>query len=181
MGYIQSLIKRKFKDIGEKQYEKISVEYAHFLVTEEELMIPEVKSILLPLDIFATDISEKCLDVLTTFEKAEINLIYLIDEKVTRIVSEIIGEDEVERYIGQYKDSGHKVLEDVSSKIESSGIRSRSSLYVGKKEDEIIRLSESAEMVVISRNYGEITSETVPVSPLAQDITRKVTKPVILY
>jgi len=181
MGYIQSLIKRKFKDIGEKQYEKISIEYAQFLVTEEELEIPEVKTILLPLDIFATDIPEKCMDVLASFDKAEIHLMYLIDEKVTRIVSEIIGDDQKEQYIRQHKDSGYRVLGNVSSKIEDKGLKSRSSLYVGMKEDEIIRLSESADLVVISRDYGESTSETVPVSPLAQDIIRKVLKPVILY
>lgn len=181
MGYIQSLIKRKFKDIGEKQYDKIRIEYAHFLVTEEELEIPEIKKILLPLDIFASDISDKCLEVLKTYDRAEINLIYLIDEKVTRIVSEIIGRDQLDHYIGQHKESGNRVLVDVSSKLENLGLKSKSSIYVGKKENEIIRLSESSDLLVISRDYGEPTSELVPVSPLAQDITRKAITPVILY
>lgn len=181
MGYIQSLIKRKFKDIGEKQYDKIRIEYAHFLVTEEELEVPEIRKILIPIDIFANDISDRCLDVLKTYDKAEINLIYLIDEKVTRIMGEIIGGEQMDHYIAQHKESGQRIVDNVSSRIESSGLKSRSSLYVSKKEDEIIRLSESADLLVISRDYGEPTSELVPVSPLAQDITRKVTTPVILY
>jgi hypothetical protein len=181
MGYIQSLIKRKFKDIGEKQYDKIRIEYAHFLVTEEELEMPEIKKILLPVDIFANDISDKCLDVLKTFDSAEISLIYLIDEKVTRIVGDIIGKDQVDIYVVQHKESGQRVIDNISSKIQNAGMKIKSSLYVGKKEDEIIRLSGNADLLVISRDYGEPTSELVPVSPLAQDITRRASTPVILY
>jgi len=58
MGYSSSLIQRKFKDIVGRRYESVLKEYSEFLLTEEEMLIPEVRSILIPLDLFVHDISD---------------------------------------------------------------------------------------------------------------------------
>jgi len=50
MGLFSSLIQRKFKSIAGKRYERVLREYREFLLTEEEMVFPEIKSILMPLD-----------------------------------------------------------------------------------------------------------------------------------
>jgi len=54
MGYSSSLIQRKFKDIVGRRYDSVLKDYSEFLLTDEEMLVPEVRSILVPLDLFVT-------------------------------------------------------------------------------------------------------------------------------
>ena len=85
MGYSSSLIQRKFKDIVGRRYEAVLKDYSEFLLTDEEMLVPEVRSILIPLDLFVHDITDEAIEVLSAYN-ATITLAYITDAGVIELL-----------------------------------------------------------------------------------------------
>ena len=88
MGYYSSLIQRKFRDLVGSRYESVRMEYSDFLATEEEMKIPPVNSILIPVDSFVENIPDVLIEVLKAYE-ARIHLVYIIDLNVLDLIDEM--------------------------------------------------------------------------------------------
>ncbi|WOF15480.1 hypothetical protein F1737_01675 [Methanoplanus sp. FWC-SCC4] len=179
MGYYSSLINRKFKDVVGSRYEDVLKEYREFLLTEEDV-VKEVKTVLMPLDIFVSGISEDLYKLFRLYD-AEVTLVYITDKDVVSIVSEILGEDAGGEYIRKKEDYGHRLLEKVSSELEMNEVRSKTKLFSGHKWDDIENLSEKYDMVAISKSYGGGRGDDNEISPVAQRLVQQMSTLTVLY
>lgn len=72
MGWLHDVILRKFNNIAGTRYEEILKAYENFFLTEEELVIPEINSILLVFDRFSEKVPEEVHETLSAFEEAAV-------------------------------------------------------------------------------------------------------------
>ena len=93
MEYFKSLINRKFKDVVGTRYSDVLKDYREFLLTDEEILVSDFKNVLMPLDIFVSSVPEEMYDLLTAFEDAEVNLVYITDSDVLSIIDDVLGDD----------------------------------------------------------------------------------------
>lgn len=180
MGYYSSLIQRKFRDLVGSKYESIRREYSDFLATEEEMKVPPVNSILLPVDNFVQTIPDSLIEVLIAYG-ARINLVYIIDSKVLSLIDEMVGEEMRSRYHERKEKHGRDVLKQFSEKLEESGLEVHHQLFSGSKIEDVVRLTRDHDLVALFRGYGSQISEIQPLSPDVSQINRRVKRSVIIY
>jgi hypothetical protein len=179
MGYYSSLINRKFKDVVGNRYEGVIKEYKEFLLTEEEVVM-DVKTILLPLDIFVKEIPDKLYDLFGIYG-AEVTLVYLTDRDVISLISEILGEATAKEYVEKKESYGHSLLDEISGELGRRGIVTKTRLYSGHKWDDIENLSKEYDLVAISKCYGGGRGDENEISPVAQRLVQQVNKMAVLY
>jgi uncharacterized protein YbcI len=110
MGYYSSLIQRKFKDLVGSRYEEIRTEYSDFLVSEEEMKVTPVTSVLIPVDFFVKELPEKLIDLLAAYG-ARVHLVYIIDRQTEGIIGEMVGEERKMEFIRKKEDYGRDLLD----------------------------------------------------------------------
>ena len=98
MEYFTSLINRKFKDVVGTRYKDVLKDYREFLLTEEDIVICNFRKVLMPLDIFVSDVSEEFYDLMTAFCDIEVNLVYITDTDVVSIIKDVLGEESATVY-----------------------------------------------------------------------------------
>ncbi|MBN2734824.1 MAG: hypothetical protein JXQ82_08225 [Methanomicrobiaceae archaeon] len=179
MGYYSSLINRKFKDVVGNRYEGVLKEYREFLLTEEEV-VKDVKSILLPLDIFVKEIPEELYELFGIYG-AEVTLVYISDRDAIAMVGEILGEDAAREYAEKKEKYGHSLMDKISEELEQRGISAKKRLFSGHKLDNIEILAKDYDLVAISLNYGGGRGDDNEISPVAQRLVHQVNKAVVLY
>jgi hypothetical protein len=180
MGYYSSLIQRKFKDIVGKRYETVLKEYGEFLLTEEEMVVPEIGTILLPLDAFATDIPDELVDVLSAYD-ATVSLTYVVDAQVYSLLAKTLDRDATEEFRKKKEEHGQQLLDAISRKLEQSGMAVRTRLFIGQKGDDVVQMAEDYDMIALSKWYGDGETETSSISPLALRICQRLSIPAIIY
>ncbi len=165
MDIFSRLISRKFRNIAGERYEEIAQRYREFLLLPEEFVLPEVSSILLPVDRFAHDIPEELYDTLGgAYADASITLVYMIDRMAFHMIEQTLGKREAERLRAvEMERGGEKILSRmVKGGLEKIGLDVREKYILGNKSDEIIQLAADFDLLVISRSYGSEITKTSP-------------------
>jgi len=180
MGYYSSLIQRKFRDLVGSRYESVRMEYSDFLASEEEMKIPSVNSILMPVDSFTEDIPDVLMEVLESYE-ARIHMVYIIDSDVLDLIDEMVGEEVRSRYREKKENFGVEILKQLSGRLEGSGLRVQTQLFTGSKIEDVVRLSENHDLLAINQGYGSQVSNNQPLSPEVSQINHRVRQSIIIY
>lgn len=180
MGYSSSLIQRKFKDIVGKRYEAVLKDYSEFLLTEEEMLVPEVRSILVPLDLFVHDITDEAIDVLSAYD-ATISLAYITDAGVVGLIEQTLDRAAMEEFRAKKEDYGQRLLERTAAKLEGHGFSTQTRMFVGHKGDDVVRMAANHDMVALSRRYADGESTDLSISPTVLRICQRVETPALIY
>ncbi|NJF25218.1 universal stress protein [Thermococcus sp. Bubb.Bath] len=181
MGLFSELIDRKFRNIAERRYEGILEKYREFFLTEEEMIIPEINSILLVFDRYSEKPTKEVYDAISAYPEAEVCLLYTVDENVAMLIAATLGEEEAKKFREAETSYGETFLDEVNGKLKELGFETRSRLIFGNKSEEAILREEKYDLFVISRKYGTETSKTSPVSPLVIKIVQHIEQPVMVY
>lgn len=180
MGLYSSFIGRKFKHIAGKKYEDIMRHYREFLLTEEERQIPEIHSILMPLDRYVKNVPAEVYETISAYE-AEVLLVYILDSQVFELVRQTLSPEASEEFKRREEMIGEELLNNVAKKLESYGLKVQRRMFFGNKSDDVIRMAENYDMLAISKNYGSEITKTSPLSPLVLKIIQHLEIPVIVY
>ena len=181
MVNINSLILRKFENIAGSRYEEIIKAYQEFLLSEEELVIPEIDSIVLVVDRYSGDIPEGVFRLLEAYNPMRLLLLYVIDESVCRLIRDTLGEEEAEKFRKKEEAIAASILEKVETVLKERKLRWNKELVFADKALYVEEISENYDLLVISKHYGSEATKTHMVSPIVFRIVHHVEKPVVTY
>ena len=180
MGYSSSLIQRKFKDIVGRRYDSVLKDYSEFLLTDEEMLVPEVRSILVPLDVFVHEITDEAIDVLSAYD-ATISLAYITDAEVIELLEQALDRESTEEFRTKKEEYGRKLLERTAARLEEHGFSTQTRMFVGHKGDDVVRMAKNHDMVALCRRYADGESTDASVSPIVLRICQRVETPALIY
>ncbi len=180
MGYSSSLIQRKFRDIVGRRYESVLKEYSEFLLTEEEVLVPEVRSILVPLDFFVHDITDEAIDVLSAYD-ATISLAYITDAGVVELLERALNQSSTEEFRAKKEEYGRRLLDRTAAKLKEHGFSTQTRMFVGHKGDDVVQMAKNHDMVALCRRYADGESTDVSISPIVLRICQRVETPALIY
>ncbi|AMQ17791.1 universal stress protein [Thermococcus peptonophilus] len=181
MGWLHDIILRKFNNIAGTRYEEILKAYENFFLTEEELVIPEINSVLLAFDRFSCKVSEEVYETISAFNEATVQVVYVIDEGVLKMIQETLGEEAAEEFREKEIAFAETFLRDVEKKLDELNFKFNRKIAFGDKAEYVKDLSKEYDLLVISRRYGSEATKTHRVSPVVFRIVQHVEKPVVLY
>jgi len=181
MGWLHDIILRKFNNIAGTRYEEILKAYENFFLTEEELIIPEINSILLAFDRFSCKLPEELYETLTAFQGARITIVYIIDEAVFKIIRETLGEEEAFEFKRKEIAFAEEFLRAIEEKLRGLGFEWEREIIFGNKSEYVEDLAESYDLIMMSKHYGFESTRTHSVSPVVFRIVQHMKKPIILY
>lgn len=180
MGYSSSLIQRKFKDIVGRRYDSILKDYSEFLLADEEMLVPEIRSVLVPLDLFVHDITDEAIDVLSAYD-ATITLAYITDAEVIELLEQALDRESTDEFRVKKEEYGQKLLERTAAKLEDRGFTTQMRMFIGHKGDDVVRMAKNHDMVALCRRYADGESTDVSVSPIVLRICQRVESPALIY
>jgi len=180
MGYSSSLIQRKYKDIVGKRYDAVLKDYSEFLLTDEEMFVPEVRSILIPLDLFASDVTDDAIDVLSTYN-ATVSLAYITDATVVALLEQALDAASAEEFRRKKEEAGREILDRVTAKLEERGFSTKTRIFVGHTGDDVVNMANNHDMIAICRRYADGESTGDSISPVVLRICQQVKTPALIY
>ena len=182
MGYSSEVIHRKFRDFVGNRYDAVLKDYQEFLITEEDLVLPEYASILVPMDLYASEISENVIRLLAAYE-VPVTLVYISDRYVHDVIKESLGEEAVEAYQKKKDDLGDSILKKAEQAFISAGASVKIRRFIGHKGQDVekIVVSEDIDLIAVSKKYGMAQSEDYHLSPLVARLTQHLQIPTIIY
>ncbi|WP_332449686.1 universal stress protein [Methanoculleus sp.] len=180
MGYSSSLIQRKFKDIVGKRYESVLKEYSEFLLTDEEMLVPEVRSILVPLDPFVDEITDEAIDVLSAYN-ATISLAYITDAGVLGLLEQTLDRQSAEEFRAKKEADGRELLERITERLKEHGFPTQTRMFVGQTGDDVVRMAKNYDMIALSRWYADGEATDLSISPTVLRICQRVETPALIY
>lgn len=175
------LILRKFLNIAGSRYEEIIKAYQEFFLTEEEMKIPVVSSVLLVIDRFSLEPPEELYDVLASYPSVTVRIVYLIDRDLCEVIRETLGEEEAEEFRRKEESFGEELLKRVSKRFLELGMDFTTELTFTDKASFIEEVIGEHDLLAISRHFGSESLKTHSVSPLVFRIVQRIEKPVIVY
>lgn len=181
MGVFNKLVTRKFRNIAGDRYDEILKRYREFLLLPDEFVLPEIHLILIPIDRFAHEIPSELYETLEAYSGASVMLVYVSESMVFRMIEQTLGRDEAEKLKAAERELGERVLVEIASSLEDIGLRVTKRHLFGNKSDNVIKLAENFDLLVISRGYGSEITKMSPMSPLVLRIVQHVVKPTIVY
>ena len=181
MVNFSELILRKFRNIAGSKYEEIMRAYQEFFLTEEELRIPTVTSILLVVDRFSGRIPSEVFDVLSAYPRARVDVFYLVDFSLYALIRETLGEEEAEAFKRNEEALGREILELAERALSELGLEFSTGIMFADKVEFVEIESKTRNLLVISRHFGSESIKTHKVSPIVFRIVQGITKPVIVY
>ncbi|MDK2916639.1 MAG: hypothetical protein PWR25_1196 [Euryarchaeota archaeon] len=180
MGYSSSLIQRKFKDIVGRRYDSVLKDYSEFLLTDEEMFVPEVRSILVPLDSFVHDITDEAIDVLSAYD-ATVSLAYITDADVLELLGQALDRESMEEFRKKKEEYGQKLLERTAARLEDHGFSTQTRMFVGHKGDDVIQMAKNHDMIALCRRYADGEATDTSISPIVLRICQRVETPALIY
>jgi nucleotide-binding universal stress UspA family protein len=180
MGYSSSLIQRKFKDIVGRRYDAVLKDYSEFLLTDEEMLIPEVRSILIPFDLFVYDLTDDAIEVLSAYD-ATISLAYITDATVIGLLEQALDHEAAEEFRAKKEETGRAILDRAAAKLKERGFSTKTRIFVGHTGDDVVSMANNHDMIAICRRYagGESTGDSI--SPVVLRICQQVETPALIY
>ncbi len=180
MGYSSSLIQRKFKDIVGRRYNAVLKDYSEFLLTEEEMLVPEIRSVLVPLDLFVHEITDDVIEVLSAYD-ATISLAYITDSRVIEILEQALDHAATVEFREKKEEYGQELLKQATAKLQRHGFTVKTRMFVGHKGDDVVQMAKNYDLIAICRRYGDGESTDVSISPLVLRICQRVETPALIY
>jgi len=183
MDVFSRLIQRKFRNIASERYEEIARRYQEFLLLPEEFVLPEVRSILLPIDRFSREMPEGLYETLSAYAGAKAIVVYISERRTLELIEQTLGKEEAEKLREAKMEHAKKLSSEIASRLEGLGLRVEHRHFIGNKSDDVIEIieTEGIELLVVSRSYGSEATRTSPVSPIVLKIVQHVERPVIVY
>ncbi|WP_363316541.1 universal stress protein [Thermococcus sp.] len=181
MDIFSRLIARKFRHIAGDRYDEITKRYREFLLLPEEFVLPEISSILIPVDRFAHEIPGELYDTLEAYSGAAVTVVYITDRMAFRMIEQTLGKSEAERLKMAETELGERVLSEIVGELRAIGLRARGRHLFGSKSDDVIKLAAEFDLLVISRGYGSEITKMSPMSPVVLKIVQHVDRPTIIY
>ncbi|MCD6373567.1 MAG: universal stress protein [Thermococcus sp.] len=181
MVNINRLILRKFRNIAGSRYEEILKSYREFLLTEEEMRIPRVDSVLLAIDRYSGEVPEGVFRLLEHYSPQKVTVIYVIDRNTYRLIRDTLGEKDAEKFRERESELAEKFLKAVSSALDAFGLNWSREIVFAEKTEYVEGLMNDYDVLVIGKQYGLESTKTHHISPLVFRIVQHVTKPVVLY
>ncbi len=175
------LITRKFQNIAGSRYEEILKAYEEFFLTEEEMVIPDITSILIPLDRHTTNVPDEVYETISAYPNARLQLVYIIDESVCRLIRDTLGDEDAKKFREREERRASDILSKIRERIRELGITWTEETVFGDKSEYVEDISPEYDMLIISKHYGSETTKTHTVSPVVFRIVQYVKKPVVLY
>jgi hypothetical protein len=175
------LITRKFQNIAGSRYEEILKAYEEFFLTEEEMVIPDIKSILIPLDRYTTTVPDEVYETISAYPNARLQLVYMIDENVCRLIRDTLGEEDAKKFREKEERRASEILSRMRDRIRELGIAWAEDTVFGDKSEYVESIAGEYDMLIISKHYGSETTRTHTVSPVVFRIVQYVGRPVVLY
>lgn len=183
MDVFSRLIQRKFRGIAGERYEEIARRYREFLLLPEEFVLPEVHSILMPIDRFSGTIPEGVYEALSAYPGASVTVVYISEKRTLELIEQTLGRAEAEKLRKAKMEFAERLSSEISSRLEGLGLKVERRHFLGSKSDDVISMveNEGFELLVISRSYGSEVTKTSPLSPIVLRIVQHVERPVIVY
>ncbi|WP_237702071.1 universal stress protein [Thermococcus sp. AM4] len=183
MEVLNRIISRKFKYIAEDRYEQIAKRYREFLLLPEELVLPEVKSILFPVDRFSLKVPGELFEALRAYAGATVHLLYISEERTLRLIEQTLGKEEAEKLREEKVRFAGETLRSLAPQLEELSLSVETDHIIGSKSDDVIELMSTGrfDLLVISRCFGSEPSKTSPMSPIVFKIIQHIDEPVIVY
>ncbi len=181
MGIFSTIISRKFKNIAGARYERILKDYREFFLTKEELSLPIIKSILMPIDRSTRKVPKEIYEALSACEDAEVTVVYIMSEDACELIRQTLGEKASREFRLKQEESGRALLESITPSLERLGLKVRTRMLLGNKSEDVIRLSREKDLLVIPKLYGSEITKTTSISPVVMKIVQHVSIPVIVY
>ncbi len=175
------LITRKFQNIAGNRYEEILKAYEEFFLTEEEMAIPDIASILMLLDRYASDIPDEVYETISSYPDAKLQLVYLVDESVCRLIRETLGENDVKKFKDREESTANEILSKVRERLKELDIAWTEDVIFGDKSKYVEDIGQKYDMLIVSKHYGSGTAKTHTVSPVVFRIVQHIGKPLVLY
>ncbi|QDA32567.1 universal stress protein [Thermococcus indicus] len=183
MDIFSRLIQRKFQNIAADRYEEITRRYREFLLLPEEFVLPEVRSILIPIDRFSGEIPEELYETLSAYSGASVTLVYISEKRTLALIEQTLGKEEAEKLRSAKMEFARALVLKIAPRLGELGLRIERRQFIGSKSDDVIRLMENDnfDLLVVSRSYGSEVTRTSPVSPVVLKIVQHLESPVIIY
>jgi len=183
MDIFSRLIQRKFRNIAGDRYEKIARRYREFLLLPEELVLPEINSILIPIDRFSGEIPSELYETLSAYSGASVTVVYVSEKRTLSLIEQTLGKEEAEKLRRAKMDFAGRLSREIASRLEKYGLRVETKHFLGSKSDDVIKLmeNENFDLLILSRSYGSEVTRTSPVSPVVLKIVQHLERPVIIY
>ncbi|MEO2151313.1 MAG: universal stress protein [Thermococcus sp.] len=181
MPDLRKLILRKFNYIAGSRYEEILKEYREFFLSEEEMEIPVISSILVAFDRFSGRPSDEFYDVITSYPGAIIRVVYLIDGGLFEVIQETLGESVAREFQQKETSFGKDFLKEVSKRFSELGLDFTAEIIFGDKASFVEEAMREYDLLVISKHFGSEGLKTYNITPLVFKIIQRVEKPVIVY
>jgi len=183
MDIFSKLIQRKFRNIAGERYEEIARRYREFLLLPEEFVLPEIRSILMPVDRFSGEIPSELYETLSAYSGASVTVVYISEKRTLSLIEQTLGKEEAEKLRRAKMEFAERLSHEIASRLEKHDLRVETRHFIGSKSDDVIELAEREkfDLLVVSRSYGSEVTRTCPMSPVVLKIVQHVKIPVVVY
>ncbi len=179
MGYLSSLLNRKYRGYGEDRYAGIQKEYADFLISEDE-EVKEIKTVLFPLDYFVRTVPDEVYTLLKIY-KAEITLVYITDGDIAEQIKETLGEDAMNSFLENRENYGKELLDKISCELCNADLRVCTRLLTGNISQCIENISKDYDLIAVSKSYGGGICNENEMSPMSQRLILNMNTAALIY
>ncbi|WP_457750722.1 universal stress protein [Thermococcus sp.] len=181
MVNVNKLILRKFRNIAGSRYEEILKAYREFLLTEEEMIIPRVESVLVALDRYSGEIPAQIFRLLEYYSPQKIMVIYVIDNSTCRLIRDTLGEEDAQKFRERENQLATELLGKIEVEMREHRLNWSCDVVFAGKTEYIETIVEKYDVLVIGKQYGSESTKTHHISPLVFRIVQHISKPVVLY
>jgi len=178
---INRLIIKRFNNLAGSRYEEILRAYKDFLLSEEEMVVPEISSVLLVVDRYSRGVPEGVYELISTYPSAKVFIAYVVDEATYRLIETTLGEEDARKFREKEALEAREALERIEARLKEMGIDCRGELAFADKIRYVETLLEGYDVLVISKHYGSDSTRTHHISPVVFGIVQHIKKPVVVY
>ncbi len=181
MVSVNRLILRKFKNIAGSRYEEILNSYRDFFLTEEEMVIPRFKSILIAIDRYSSNVPEGVFKLIEHYSPERVLVTYVVDENTCRLIRETLGEEDADKFREKETALAQESLYRVRVALKALDVGWEEEVVFADKTTHVETLMGKYDVLIIGKQYGLESAKTHHISPLVFRIVQHVAKPVVLY
>ncbi len=179
MGYLSSLLNRKYRGYGEDRYAGIQKEYADFLIAEDE-EVREIRTVLFPLDYFVRDVPDEVYSLLKLY-KAEITLIYVTDSDIAGQIKDTLGECAMNSFLENRESYGRELLDKISHELSERDLKAAARMITGDISQTVENIAKDYDLIAVSKSYGGGRCRGNEMSPLSQRLVHNMKTAALIY
>jgi len=179
MGYLSSLLNRKYRGYGEDRYAGIQKEYADFLIAEDE-EVREIKTVLFPLDYFVRAVPDEVYSLLKLY-KAEVTLIYVTDSDIACQIKDTLGENAMSSFLENRESYGRELLDKIYHELSARDLKAAARMITGDISQTVENISKDYDLIAVSKAYGGGRCRGNEMSPLSQRLVHNMKTAALIY